>query len=180
MNKIISQIDAVNLQKLRSNVDRFMEDVAVRFDRSDALLLDIAPQDHSGARPFFSKNVSIETLDIDPLSGATFIADLCQCETAIKSERYDFIVCTEVLEHTKQPFDAVKNIHRMLKIGGLAFVSTPFNFRIHGPLPDCWRFTEHGLRELFRNFEIVELGALEDEDRFLMPIQYTLVVKRTT
>jgi hypothetical protein len=63
--------------------------------------------------------------------------------------------------------------------GGLAFISTPSNFRIHGPLPDCWRFTEHGLRALFlNNFEILELNILETPDRPLTPLQYTLVVKK--
>ena len=62
--------------------------------------------------------------------------------------------------------------------GGLAFVTTPFNFRIHGPLPDCWRFTEHGLRALFREFDIVELTEEPTPDRPLMPIHYRLVARR--
>ena len=52
-------------------------------------------------------------------------------------------------------------------------MTTPFNFRIHGPLPDCWRFTEHGIRALLKDFESVHIESLEDENRFLMPLQYT-------
>lgn len=85
-----------------------------------------------------------------------------------------------MLEHTRQPFDAVNSIFKMLKPNGLVFVSTPYNLRIHGPLPDCWRFTEHGLRELFKAFEIIELKQLETESRWLMPLQYTLIAKRPT
>ncbi len=72
------------------------------------------------------------------------------------------------------------NVERFMQNFGnrLVFVSTPFNFRIHGPLPDCWRFAEHGLKELFDAFEILELVALEDEERFLMPIQYTLIARK--
>jgi SAM-dependent methyltransferase len=77
-----------------------------------------------------------------------------------------------------QPFDAVNEIRRILKPGGVVIVSTPFNFRIHGPLPDCWRFTEHGLRALFKDYEIISLDALEEEDRFLMPIHYTLIARK--
>ena len=72
----------------------------------------------------------------------------------------------------------MNEIERILKSGGIALISTPYNFRIHGPLPDCWRFTEHGLRALFSNFDILSLDALEDEDRFLAPIHYTLVAKK--
>lgn len=177
MNKV-SAMDEAFLTALRGNVSAFMVRCAQRYDREGALLLDVAPQDHEGAAPHFKKS-RIETLDIDPASGARYIADLCACnESRIPANRFDFVVCTEVLEHTLQPFDAVKEILRVLKPGGLAFVSTPFNFRIHGPLPDCWRFTEHGLRALFREFTLLALEELTTTDRFLMPIHYTLVAAK--
>lgn len=181
MNKTVSELDKAHLALLRNNIESFMARVGGaggHVTDAGGLLLDVAPQDHRGARPFFPASVRIETLDIDPQSSADHIADLCACADVIGHERFDFIVCTEVLEHTRQPFDATRNMLQMLKPGGLVFVSTPFNFRIHGPLPDCWRFTEHGLRELFKDYEILELDALESEDRFLMPIQYTLVARR--
>lgn len=178
MTNTVAPIDIEHLALLRSNVEAFMANVAKSYVRPGTLLLDVAPQDHKGAKPFLPDGVIYETLDIDPNSGATHIADLCNCASTIGYARYDFVVCTEVLEHTRQPFDAVNSIHSILKPGGLAFVSTPFNFRIHGPLPDCWRFTEHGLRELFKSFDILALNALESTDRFLMPVQYTLIAAK--
>lgn len=178
MTKTVAQIDIEYLAKLRENVENFMADIGDRFVRPGSRILDVAPQNHKGAKPFLPEEIEYHTLDIDPNSGATYIADLCSCALTVGYGSYDFVVCTEVLEHTLQPFDAVKNIHAILKEGGIAFVSTPFNFRIHNPLPDCWRFTEHGLRELFKSFEILELKSLEASDRFLMPIQYTLIAKK--
>jgi hypothetical protein len=178
MKKEVSAQDKEHLVLLRKNVESFMEQVSRQYAPIRGLLLDIAPQDHRGARPFFNPQVQIETLDIDAASGATHTADLCDCVKTVGIDRFDFVVCTEVLEHTRQPFDAVNSIYIMLKPGGLAFITTPFNLRIHGPLPDCWRFTEHGLRELFKDFEIISLQALECETRFLMPIQYTLVARK--
>lgn len=178
MNKDVALVDIENLAKLRANVEDFMKQVGGRFGRSSKRLLDVAPQDHKGAKSFFPSDVIYETLDINPHSGATYIADLCSCAATLGHDLFDYVVCTEVLEHTRQPFDATLNIFNILKPGGLAFVSTPFNFRIHGPLPDCWRFTEYGLRELFKRFEIIELQALESSDRFLMPIQYTLIARK--
>ena len=142
------------------------------------LLLDIAPQDHAGAQPFFPSSVKCETLDINPRAGCTYTGDICVLNRRIPCGRFDYIVCTEVLEHTLRPFDAAAELHRLLKPGGLLFVSTPFNFRIHGPLPDCWRLTEHGLRELFKAFEILELCGVATPDRPLMPIHYTLVARK--
>jgi hypothetical protein len=178
MKKDVSSQDKEHLILLRENVESFMGRVSRQYAASPGLLLDVAPQDHRGARPFFGPQVQIETLDIDAASGATYIADLCNCVETVGVDRFDFVVCTEVLEHTRQPFHAVDSVYMMLKPGGLAFVTTPFNFRIHGPLPDCWRFTEHGLRELFKNFETISLQTLECETRFLMPIQYTLIARK--
>lgn len=175
---IPSQIDVENLAVIRNGVVNFMKHVASRYTQSSGLLLDIAPQDHEGARPFFSAAVAIETFDIDPNSGCTHIGDICLHNVFLADETYDFVVCTEVLEHTRQPFGAVDEIWRVLKPGGLVFVSTPFNFRIHGPLPDCWRFTEHGLRVLLERFEIVELNSIETPERPLTPIHYTVVARK--
>jgi len=83
-----------------------------------------------------------------------------------------------VLEHTLNPFAAIEEIHRLLCIGGYLFLTVPFNFRIHGPLPDCWRFTEHGLRAILSMFDILELTSLETIDRPLMPIHYTVVARK--
>lgn len=175
----ISQDDIKNLRLIRENINSFLKESSVKYSRIDGgLMLDIAPQDHAGAAPYFLDPIKIETLDINPDSGATFVADLCDCSEITGINRFDYVVCTEVLEHTLQPFDAVESIFKILKPGGYAFISTPFNLRIHGPLPDCWRFTEHGLRELFKKFKIIELNALESHDRFLMPIQYTLIAQK--
>lgn len=178
MTQQIAEFDIQTLAAIRANVEAFMRDTAQCFDGPATRLLDIAPQDHGGARPFFVQS-TIETLDINPASGATYIADLCKCKGGvIPADSFDVVVCTEVLEHTLRPFDAVEGIFHMLTPGGVALVTTPFNFRIHGPLPDCWRFTEHGLKSLFSDFEVVSLRELPSPDRWLMPLQYTLVARK--
>jgi hypothetical protein len=137
-------------------------------------VLDIAPQIHLGAKEFF-RLATVQTFDIDPDSGADIIGDLCRENPAILAGSVDLIICTEVLEHTRQPFSAVAEMYRMLTPGGCVVGTTPFNFRIHGPLPDCWRFTEHGLRELFREFSSLTIREYASADqRFLMPLQYEL------
>lgn len=170
---VVSEQDNRIFRLLRENVERFLELASVSHDREGLMLLDIAPQDHLGAAQFFSQ-ANIFTADINPQAGADYTIDICaNNQRTIADASFDVIVCTEVLEHTLQPFDAVAEIHRLLKPGGVLVLSTPFNFRIHGPLPDCWRFTEHGLRALLKDYSKTEISALEDEDRFLMPLHYT-------
>ena len=178
MEKKVSEYDEVVYQKIRTNVSDFIKQQAAIYDSGLVKLLDIAPQVHAGARQFFKK-AHIFTADIDEKSGADYIIDICKNnEKVIPESTFDIIVCTEVLEHTLNPFLAIREIHRLLTPGGLLLMSTPFDFRIHGPLPDCWRFTEHGIRLLLSDFKTIEIKALENENRFLMPYHYTTVAKK--
>jgi 2-polyprenyl-3-methyl-5-hydroxy-6-metoxy-1,4-benzoquinol methylase len=118
-------------------------------------------------------------MDINPDSGADYIADLCnQNECSPASATFDVIICTEVLEHTLNPFKAVDEIFRMLKHGGIVYATTPFNFRIHGPSPDCYRFTKNGLNELFKKFEKIKINEVPTKDRPNMPIAYSIIAKK--
>lgn len=174
----VSEIDKKHYVKLRENIKNFIKGLSDQYDSEDMLVMDIAPETHMGVKEFFKKS-TIKTLDIDPNSGADYVLDLCENnEDTVKDETFDLIVCTEVLEHVNDPFAVVNELRRMLKIGGVVAVSTPFNFRIHGPLPDNWRFTIHGLRVLFKDFEILSIESLDDSDRDLMPIQYTLIARK--
>jgi SAM-dependent methyltransferase len=175
---MVSKVDDEHLKIIRRNIVDFMKHVAKTYASRKGRLLDIAPQDHEGARPFFSTVIDVDTFDLDPDSGCTYIGDITKRNESLDDSAYEYVVCTEVLEHTLQPFDALAEIWRILKPGGMLFLSVPFNLRIHGPLPDCWRFTEHGLRTLLRKFVILELNAVETPDRPLMPLHYTVVAKK--
>jgi SAM-dependent methyltransferase len=173
----VSDIDKRHYVALRNNVSNFIKKISVA-DKSELLILDVAPEIHKGAKEFFHKGV-VKTLDIDKNSSADYIADLCKNnQDTIPDDFFDIVVCTEVLEHTNNPFLAVDELYRIVKPNGVVAVSTPFNFRIHNPLPDNWRFTEHGLRVLFSKFKSVDIEPLIDVDRFLMPIQYTVLAKK--
>ncbi len=174
----ISEVDKKNYVKLRENIKNFIKTLSEQYDSEDTLVMDVAPEIHMGSKEFFKKS-KIKTLDIGPNSGADYIMDLCINNSEIvKDETFDIIICTEVLEHVNNSFFVVSELKRMIKKGGIIAVSTPFNFRIHGPLPDNWRFTIHGLKVLFKDFDIITLNSLEDSERFLMPIQYTLIAKK--
>jgi SAM-dependent methyltransferase len=175
---VVSQMDIDHLTIIRRNVVDFMEQVASRYVLAPGKMLDIAPQEHEGARPFFPAEITVETFDLDPESGCDHIGDICTHNAFLADSSFDYVVCTEVLEHTLRPFAAVEEICRILCPGGLLFLSVPFNFRIHGPLPDCWRFTEHGLRAILGRFRILELNTVETTGRPLMPIHYTVVAQK--
>ncbi len=74
----------------------------------------------------------------------------------LPDESVDFILCTQVLEHTDDLTQAIKEIYRVLRKKGEAFISVPFAAHIHGT-DDRWRFSLYTLRHLFRNFTILSL-----------------------
>jgi 2-polyprenyl-3-methyl-5-hydroxy-6-metoxy-1,4-benzoquinol methylase len=75
---------------------------------------------------------------------------------------YDVAFCLEVLEHTLYPRIVVSNIYGSLKKGGVLYLSVPFLFPIHAE-EDYWRFTEHGLRHLLKEFSSVSIVSFEEE-----------------
>jgi SAM-dependent methyltransferase len=136
---VVSQMDVEHLKIIRANVSRFVKRALQQYAGGARRILDIAPHDQEGVAPYVDSRSKVDTFDINPNSGATIIGDLCTRNAHIEDATYDCIVCTEVLEHTLQPFKAVEEMRRILKPGAPVLISTPFNFRIHGPLPDCWR-----------------------------------------
>lgn len=78
----------------------------------------------------------------------------------------DFIVCTQMLQHTKNPAQLIDEIWRLLKPGGTALITVPFGIkmvaephRVAGKTwrDDYWRFTKYGLLLLLVRFKVVSL-----------------------
>lgn len=160
----------------RDHINDFIKRTANALLDQQGKLLEIGPQTQSVVRECFS-NFTIDTFDIVPTYQPTFIGDITKHNGFIADSSYDVIACLEILEHTLNPFDAVVELRRLLKDGGYLLVSAPLNWRIHGPSPDCWRFTEHGWRVLLKDFDIIEIDTLETPDRELFPIKYNLLAR---
>jgi len=46
-------------------------------------------------------------------------------ETGFREESFDLVVCSEVIEHTRDPYLAVKELYRVLKPGGMLALTVP-------------------------------------------------------
>ena len=174
---VVSQMDADFLQAGREHIARFLKRNAERLAGCSGRLLEIGPQDRTEVRQQFH-NFAIDTFDIVDTHKPTFVGDITRHNEFVSDETYDCIVCMDVIEHTLDPFGAVREMRRILKQAGVLLISAPLNFRIHGPLPDCWRFTEHGFKVLLRDFEILEIDILEAPGRDLFPVHYNVLAKK--
>lgn len=68
-------------------------------------------------------------------------------------EKYDIILCLNVLEHVFEFQKAVDNMHKSLKMGGTLCIAVPFAFPLHDEPTDYWRYTEHSLRKILSDFK---------------------------
>lgn len=75
-----------------------------------------------------------------------------------QDERFDFVICTQVFEFLPEPALAVAEIKRVLRKGGVLFLSAPSAF-LRENEKECWRFLPEGLRHLLREFETVAVMA---------------------
>ena len=74
-------------------------------------------------------------------------------------EKYHIAVIDNVLEHVSEPNRAIDEIWRILKIDGVCICTTPFLIRIHPTPSDYYRYTEEGLKHLFRKFRKIEISG---------------------
>jgi len=73
------------------------------------------------------------------------------------SNRYDIIICFNVLEHVFDFHPAIENMHRALKKNGQLLVLVPAFYPLHDEPHDYWRYTEHSLGKLFSIFKKVSI-----------------------
>ena len=105
------------------------------------------------------------TFDIEARADQVdFIGDVEEM-TAVPDRSIDSLLCSEVLEHVPHPDRAIREFARIVKPGGVLFLTVPFLARLHEEPHDYYRYTRHGLRRLleeggFEVDEIVETGSL--------------------
>lgn len=125
---------------------------------------------------FEGKN--FKTLDVSPGYKPDIVGDIHNLPLA--DSGVGAILCKSVLEHLEDPVKAVSEMLRVLKPGGKILVYTHFVYPYHarpGVYKDYFRFTEDGLRYLFRDFKSVEIkkeGGYFRAMCFFMPAQAVL------
>jgi SAM-dependent methyltransferase len=102
--------------------------------------------------------VDLICFDIYASPSVQFIADGHAIPLAVGS--VDGVVIQAVLEYVLEPTVVAKEIHRVLRSGGIVYSDTPFLQQVtEGPY-DFTRFTDSGHRYLFRSFERIDSGSI--------------------
>lgn len=77
------------------------------------------------------------------------VADLEQ--TPFGTNSFDLVICTQVLEHVRDPLRVLKELCRVSKAGGALCLSAPQGWGVHQPPFDFYRYTHFGLRHLLES-----------------------------
>lgn len=79
-----------------------------------------------------------------------------------KDNSYNHSVAFQVLEHHPNPKKLISEMYRITRPKGYMFLTVPFMGGIHEEPYDFQRFTEYGLRELFKDYKckIIEIHTI--------------------
>ncbi len=104
-----------------------------------------------GVKPYypFFRDVASEYVGVDVVENP--VAELLGPVEAlpVEDESFDVVLCTQVLEHSDDPAQAVRELRRVTRPGGRVLAST-HGVQVYHPSPvDYWRWTHAGLRRLF-------------------------------
>lgn len=172
-----SKFDNEHMPLSRQFIDETRQVFFDKYSKQQDVILDIGNQ---GKNIPGGQERQIVTLDVTESSSPDVIGDITKHNDSLPSNYYDAVMCTEVLEHVVDPFAAIRELRRIVKTGGHILITTPLNARIHGPIPDCWRFTEFGLRVLLRDFKVEYFKRLDTPGRNLFPLHYGVIVSKVS
>ncbi len=114
-------------------------------------------------KPFFAKAAYVSTDwcgTTDHHQYSVAIDHICPADNLpFKDQSVDFALCTQVLEHVRKPEDVIHEISRILKPGGLLFLTVPQSWEEHEQPYDYHRFTQFALRAYAEDhmFTVVEI-----------------------
>ena len=100
-------------------------------------------------------NKNFINLDYHPYENINLVCDASNIP--IKANSINFVYSKSFLEHAKNPKQVVNEIYRVLKPKSLTIHSIPFLYPIHASPFDYNRYTDEGLKILFKKFKILKI-----------------------
>lgn len=124
-------------------------------------VLEIGSRNVMGAvrRGRFGEHVAYTGFDIHAGENVDVVGDAHALSERLPAEHYDAVFCISVFEHLAMPWKVVLEINRVLKPGGLLYVSTHPAWPPHELPWDFWRFSGEAFKALLNpptGFEILE------------------------
>ena len=106
-------------------------------------LLDDSQTKYFGVDIVDAEKFDYNNTDITPFNGE---------DIPFEDEKFDGLICTEVLEHVQNYQKLIDEMHRVMKRGGQGFITIPWSARYHYIPYDFFRYTPSSLKTMFAKF----------------------------
>lgn len=77
----------------------------------------------------------------------------------LEDDSLDAVVCTQVLEHTPEPWRVLEEFARVIRPGGTVILTAPLTWYLHELPHDYYRFTAYGLAHLLHRAGFVDVDV---------------------
>ncbi len=95
--------------------------------------------------------------DVRPGPGVDEIQDLHRL--TLPEQAIGTVVILDTIEHVREPWRAMEELHRCLRPGGIIVMTSVFYFPIHAYPDDYWRFTADGFATLLQRFDLISVES---------------------
>ena len=96
-------------------------------------------------------------LDVYPYHNVTIVGNIYRLP--FSDNEIDTVICDQVLEHLDNIPNALKEMNRVLKVGGLIYVAVPFVAGYHSSPGDYYRFTKEGIIAIMEQHGFLKLKS---------------------
>lgn len=151
ISPVLWQWDYLGLMPLLDNLKSFSRNIDEE-KLKDILDLGCGSKPYESLFKFANKFVGF---DIERNNVVDFVG--YNWDLPFLDNEFDALISTQVLEHTAKISETVREIRRVVRNGGLIYISVPLTFPEHGIPYDFYRFTRYGLMEVFKDFEIISI-----------------------
>jgi len=129
-----------------------------REDIEGKKILEIGSRNVNGSvRPIIESYKPNEYIGVDMENGPG-VDVICTAESLVErfgERRFDVVISTELIEHTRNWREVISNIKKICKPNGIIVVTTrSYGFGYHGYPYDYWRYEPEDMKNIFSDCEI--------------------------
>lgn len=135
---------------------QFVRQIALEYDQKGKKIIDVGAGDCQYKNYFKKAEYFSQDIENNQEGTIDYVGNL----DVLSNETFDYILCTQVLEHLQKPDKAFGQFYRILGKGGKVFLTTHMAFEEHMIPHDYFRFTRYGLKFLAESsgFRVERIG----------------------
>ena len=138
----------------------WVERVKKEFISKANYILDVGSLNVNGeVRQYFKDAEKYFGIDMRKGDGVDIIMRGDEIQNHFAAGSIDLVICMNTLEHDDNFWETVRQMKKVLEVGGHMIISVPtMMFPIHDHPSDYWRFSEEAIRKIiFKDFDILDL-----------------------